>query len=220
MNRLPVGLSLQGRGIKIRAQVDGESITETIRGDLSEGHIASAVKRRKHLIDKIATGKKKQVRDHTDYVARINALNNGITVVGKYQGAMGKIAHRCAKGHEWDMAPNCIMKGRGCPHCDRVASDANVFYIWENADDPGVYKVGITSERCAEKRIAICTGKNKMTANIIVMAAVDDARDIERRALELGDDPRYPDTLDGYTEFRRYSDAELGAVYQMAVQAA
>jgi hypothetical protein len=52
------------------------------------------------------------------------------------------------------------------------------------------------------------------------MAAVNDARDIERRAKQLGDDPHYPTDIDGYTEFRRYSDAELGAVYQMAVQAA
>ena len=58
-----------------------------------------------------------------------------------------------------------------------------------------------------------------MTANIVLMAAVDDARDIERRALGLGDDPRYPDTIDGYTEFRRYSDAELGEVWRMAVGA-
>ena len=118
------------------------------------------------------------------------------------------------------MAPSDILRDKGCPHCVEHHTDANVFYIWENADDPGVYKVGITSERCADDRIAICTRRNKMIANIIVMATVDDARDIERRALELGDDPRYPDTVDGYTEFRRYSDAELGAVYQMAVQAA
>jgi len=159
-------------------------------------------------------------KNHAEYVAEVDALGKGFEVVGEYLNAITKIAHRCAEEHEFEVTPKHILEGWGCPHCEKKASDANVFYIWENADDPGVYKVGITSERCAEKRIAICTGKNKMTANIIVMAAVDDARDIERRALELGDDPHYPATLDGYTEFRRYSDAELGAVYQMAVQAA
>jgi hypothetical protein len=159
-----------------------------------------------------------RIVSHDDYVESVKA--HGFFVVDKYQGARVAIKHRCAEGHEWDATPDNIKRGRGCPHCSEHISDANVFYIWENADDPGVYKVGITSERCADKRIGECTSRNKMTANIIVMAAVDDALEIERRALELGDDPRYPDTLDGYTEFRRYSDAELGAVYQMAVQAA
>jgi hypothetical protein len=159
-------------------------------------------------------------KDHAKYVAEVKALKKGFRVVGRYKNANTRIKHCCAKGHKWDAVPYKILEGSGCPHCDRVASDANVFYVWGNADDPGVYKVGITSQRCAEDRIANCARHNNMTANVIVMAAVDDARELERRALELGDDPHYPADIDGYTEFRRYSDAELGAVYQMAVQAA
>lgn len=157
---------------------------------------------------------------HESYVAQIKALGNGIEVIGKYKDAKTKITHRCPKGHQWKAWPNYMKRGGGCPLCAKCHTDANVFYIWENADDPGVYKVGITSERCADDRIDICTRKNNMTANIVLVAAVDDARELERRALELGDDPHYPTDIDGYTEFRRYSDAELGAVYQMAVQAA
>lgn len=111
------------------------------------------------------------------------------------------------------------MRGSGCPHCGQQGTDANVFYIWENANDRGVYKVGITSERCAEKRIAKCAARNGTTANVILMVSTPHARDIERRALELGDDPLYFDAIDGYTEFRRYSDAELGEVWRMAVGA-
>jgi hypothetical protein len=220
MDRLPVGLSIQGLGIKIRAQVDGKVCYETIRGDLSEGHIASAVKRRKYLIEKIATGKKKQIRDHADYVAGINTLNNGITVVGKYQGAMKKITHRCDDGHEFEATPNYMMKGARCPICRNTNPHRDVFYIWENADDPGVYKIGVTSKHRGNARIAEVSRNNGMTANIVLVAAVDDARDIEHFAKQLGDNANYPADIDGYTEFRRYSDAELGAVYQMAVQAA
>ena len=169
---------------------------------------------------KLKKNRKQYVRNHADYVAWINAHRKGIRVVGKYVNTRTRIIHVCAKGHKWEVAPNNIKKGNECPHCVEHHTDANVFYIWENADDPGVYKVGISSERCADDRIDICTRKNKMTANIILMTSVNDARDIERRALELGDDPHYPADIDGYTEFRRYSDAELGAVYQMAVQAA
>lgn len=158
-------------------------------------------------------------KTHAEYVAEVESLKKGIKVVSDYVDIKTKITHRCSEGHEWDAQPLSILRGSGCPHCGQQGTDANVFYIWQNANDPGVYKVGITSERCADERIAICTRKNGMTANVILMASTPNARDIERRALELGDDPRYPDTIDGHTEFRRYSDAELGEVWRMAVGA-
>lgn len=155
---------------------------------------------------------------HADYVESIRG--RGITVIGTYQSSDTKITHRCAEGHEWDAKPTAIRHSKqGCPHCAEKHTDANVFYIWENADDPGVYKVGITSERCAGKRVSQCARDNKMTANVILMVSVQDARDIERRALKIGDSVNYPDTIDGYTEFRRYSDEELGQVWRMAVAA-
>jgi hypothetical protein len=131
-----------------------------------------------------------------------------------------KILHQCPEGHQWSAIPANIKRGRGCPDCSETATDANVFYIWENADDAGVYKVGITSERCADKRIGHCTRLNKMKANIILMIAVRDARDIENKALEMGESVDYPTSIDGHTEFRRYTDHELGKVYQLAVRSA
>ena len=95
-----------------------------------------------------------------------------------------------------------------------------MFYIWENADDQGVYKVGITSERCGRDRVAMCARKNGMTAKVILKLAVSDARELERKALEIGEAVDYPSTIDGYTEFRRYTDQELGEVYRMAIHAA
>ena len=56
MARLPTGLSRQGRGIKIRAQVDGKVYYETIRGNLSKNHIATAVKRREQIIAQLTLG--------------------------------------------------------------------------------------------------------------------------------------------------------------------
>jgi hypothetical protein len=158
-------------------------------------------------------------RSHDSYLDALKAKNKDILPIDEYADALTPIRHRCAVGHEWTATPANILFRTSCPHCAETTTDANVFYIWENTQDPGVYKVGITSERCADERIAICTRKNGMTANVILMAHTPRARDIERRALELGDDPRYPDTIDGYTEFRRYSDAELGEVWRMAVGA-
>jgi integrase len=56
MAKLPTGLTKQGRGIKIRAQVDGKSYTETLRGNLGPRHVASAVKRREQIIAQLTLG--------------------------------------------------------------------------------------------------------------------------------------------------------------------
>jgi integrase len=56
MAKLPTGLTKQGRGIKIRAQVDGKSYTETLRGTLGPRHVASAVKRREQIIAQLTLG--------------------------------------------------------------------------------------------------------------------------------------------------------------------
>jgi len=207
-----------GRGIEVVDQYKGNK--KAIRHKCKKGHIWLAkpnnILSGQSNCPDCAHNKK---TSHAEYVRRVSELNNGIEVIGRYLSRHKKVLHQCDEGHRWEAVAGSILAGHGCPHCDRIASDANVFYIWENTQDPGVYKVGITSERCADERIAICSRKNGMTANVILMAATPNARDIERRALELGDDPRYPDTIDGYTEFRRYSDAELGEVWRMAVGA-
>lgn len=157
---------------------------------------------------------------HEEYVKSVAKLGSGITVVGTYAGANTPIDHRCHEGHEWPVAPSEIKRGGNCSKCCEYASDANVFYIWASSEDAGVYKVGITSERCAEERIATCSRKHDVDANIILMASVPNAREIERKALQIGEEVDYSSKIDGYTEFRRYTDQELGEVYRMAVQAA
>ena len=59
-----------------------------------------------------------------------------------------------------------------------------------------------------------------MTASVIFKLATPNAREIERKALQMGEKVDYSSEIDGYTEFRRYTDQELGEVYRMAVQAA
>ena len=160
----------------------------------------------------------KKQKTHKEYSSEVEALNTGIVVLGKYSNCHSKITHQCSNGHQWEAAPSNILNGSGCPRC-KPGSDADVFYLWVNGKDPSVYKVGITSERRDEGRITDCSRHNNMTPRIIMMLKTPNARDIERRALELGDNANYPSTIDGYTEFRRYSDAELGEVWRMAVGA-
>lgn len=144
----------------------------------------------------------------------------GYVALQPYINNTTKIWHQCPAGHQWEARPNTIKSGKGCKDCAPDTTDANVFYIWGNAADTGVYKVGITSERLAEKRIKGCARKNRMKANIILMITVRDARDIESKALEIGEAVKYPSSIDGYTEFRRYTDHELGEVYRLAVRSA
>ena len=155
-----------------------------------------------------------------EYTEWLEQDGRGFVALEPYVSRRSKISHRCAEGHEWEATSSNIKLGSGCPKCSLSATDANVFYIWENSSDAGVYKVGITSERCAEDRIAICTRKNSMEASVILIASVPNAREIEQKALEMGESADYSSEIDGYTEFRRYTDQELGEVYRMAVQAA
>ena len=143
----------------------------------------------------------------------------GYVALEPYVNSRTKIKHQCpvSEDHKWESLPNNIKKGHGCPHCDPLGTDADVFYIWENADDQGVYKVGITSQRCNGDRLTQCANKNGMTANVILKLATPNAREIEREALKMGDAADYPSAIDGYTEFRRYTDKQLGDVHRMAV---
>lgn len=130
-------------------------------------------------------------------------------IVCRVDNGLKRHVHMCVRGHEQEVQPSVIER--------RAGTDADVFYLWQNVMNKGVYKVGITSERCSDDRIENCAYRNGMKANIIFKLATPNAREIERKALQMGEPVDYPATIDGYTEFRRYTDKELGAVYKMAV---
>jgi hypothetical protein len=108
-----------------------------------------------------------------------------------------------------------------CQHMESAkgSTDANVIYIWRDAIT-GLHKVGITSERIGERRIDICKQHNDMDPRIVFMLKVPDARAVEKQLLELGTDPELDGSIDGYTEFRRLTDAELGKAVSIAYEAA
>ena len=106
-----------------------------------------------------------------------------------------------------------------CAHMSPApkSTDNDVVYIWRD-DVTGLHKVGITSDRLGEYRIG---GDNKgMDPRIVLMLKVDDARAVESKLLELGADPELDSSIDGYTEFRRLTDAELGEAVSIAYEAA
>jgi hypothetical protein len=83
-------------------------------------------------------------------------------------------------------------------------------------DSRGVYKSGITSNRCGSDRISHVADEAGLQPQTIIMLRAENAREIERAVLELGSDPGYDPSIDGYTEFRILTDQELGEAVSIA----
>ncbi len=57
-------------------------------------------------------------KTHEEYIEEVRISNPDIKVVGLYKRANIKIKHKCKIcNHEWDVIPNSISKGYGCPKC-------------------------------------------------------------------------------------------------------
>ena len=124
----------------------------------------------------------------------------------------------------WDRAYQNGWMEECTEHMSRKCStDNDVVYMWENTADPGVFKIGITSDSMGGTRIRQCCSHNAMESRIIFMLKVPDAKEVERRLLQLGVSPKYSTDIDGYTEFRILTDQELGQAvkiaYDMAIAA-
>jgi hypothetical protein len=130
---------------------------------------------------------------------------------------------------EWKLSSGAAYKAatingwleQCCQHMGAAlgGTDNDVVYIWRDSGSD-LHKVGVTSARIGEDRIDICSGKHNMDPRIVFMLKVDDARAVESQLLELGTDPKLDSSIDGYTEFRKLTDAELGKAVSIAYEAA
>jgi hypothetical protein len=134
------------------------------------------------------------------------------TSSGEWRSASGT-AYSVASANGW--IDQCCRHMDGA-HC---GTDNDVVYIWRDSDTD-LHKIGVTSNRIGERRIGICGSHNGMDPRIVFMLKVDDARVVESQLLELGTDPELDSSIDGYTEFRRLTDAELGQAVSIAYEAA
>jgi hypothetical protein len=92
-------------------------------------------------------------------------------------------------------------------------SDNDTIYLWRANDithnGMNVYKVGITSARLGDQRIAHVADVSGFTPTIVRLRKVtESARLIERRLLEMGQDPGFTG-FGGCTEFRAFTDDEV-----------
>ena len=71
-----------------------------------------------------------------DYNGWLKQNRPDIVALQPYKKAMTKITHRCKEGHEWEVVPNDIKNGRGCPHCSgRIPQD---YHEWLKEDGRGI----------------------------------------------------------------------------------
>lgn len=55
---------------------------------------------------------------HEEYISKLAKVNPNIEVIGTYIKSGIKIAHKCKlDDYEWDVTPNNILRGHGCPVC-------------------------------------------------------------------------------------------------------
>ena len=69
-------------------------------------------------------------KTHEEYVAEARKVNPYIEVVGKYNGALTKILHKCKKdGYEWYVSPHNVLQGQSCPRCSGVERYSHEEYV-------------------------------------------------------------------------------------------
>ena len=72
------------------------------------------------------------IMSHDEYVKKVFDINSDIEVVGMYNGSRNKILHRCKiDGYEWEITPDHILRGVGCPLCGGKLRKTNEQYIKE-----------------------------------------------------------------------------------------
>ena len=162
----------------------------------------------------------------------LNALKG--EPVGAYTlGACARDALHYRSRKEWERGSGAIYRcawlnnwlDMCCKHmrAGKTFTDNDVVYLWEREDYFGegrIIKVGVTSQRVGTSRIVTAARKNGMQAKILLMLACDDAMAIESKILELGRAVDYDSRIDGATEFRLMTDAEVKLAVKTAKQLA
>ena len=99
------------------------------------------------------------------------------TVLGEYKGNKRKllIRHNCGKcnNYEWEITPNSLLRGRGCPACNNKEIILGFNTIWDT--DRWMVDLGISEEdakrysRCSNKKITVkcpdCGKEKKITVS-------------------------------------------------------
>lgn len=80
---------------------------------------------------------------HEEYLVKLHNINPNIEVVGSYINRKTKIFHRCLiDGYEWEVAPNNLLNGTGCPLCAGKVKTTQTFLTEMNAINENIIILG------------------------------------------------------------------------------
>ncbi|MEY3359581.1 MAG: hypothetical protein RI923_841 [Pseudomonadota bacterium] len=148
-----------------------------------------------------------------EFISRAKTLHGGKYKyeLTEYVSTHRKVRIVCSMHGVFEQAPSMHLSGRGCPKC-YLATDNDAIYIWKAVgqfyNGEQIYKIGYTSMRLAEERIAFVANKAKFSYEVIIIRNIGEASKIEKELLELGESPQYVGH-NGASEFRALSSADL-----------
>ena len=91
---------------------------------------------------------------HKEFMDRMKKINSDIEILGEYVNSQIKIKVRCKiDGYEWEVVPNNLLNGRGCPKCVGRNKTTEEFKqemkeINDNIEILGEYKGAMTKIKC------------------------------------------------------------------------
>ena len=75
----------------------------------------------------------KQIKTHEEFINELKEINSDIEVLEEYKGALTKIKCKCKiDGNEWEMTPNSLLNGQGCPKCSASKGEKRVAKYLDN----------------------------------------------------------------------------------------
>lgn len=102
----------------------------------------------------------------------------------------------------------------------RDPSAMDTIYLWEAVGETyngkKVYKLGVTSQRCGNKRVVEVACRAGVESRLLVARFLGDwyVPELEKRLLAFGEDPKL-DVPDGRTEFRALTAEELAVILRI-----
>lgn len=95
--------------LKVRCKVCGHE-WETIPNNLLQGHGCPKCGKKQSI--------QKQTKTHDQFIKELQEINPDIEVLGTYVNNSTKILCKCKVcGHIWEVVPNSLLRGSGCPKC-------------------------------------------------------------------------------------------------------
>ena len=92
-------------------------------------------------------------KSHEKYVCELSCVNKNIIVLEEYINARVPIKHKCLiDGWEWYASPGSLLRGHGCPQCNKCSKSIGERIVAEWLDNHDInYKKQKTFNDCKDK---------------------------------------------------------------------